>query len=198
MRGPSPGANRPHCANSPFEDVSTGVRWYLSQGIPASKLVLGLPWCKLLLEFNLVARFASLTERLCHSADGYDYVCNGTVATCCSQDVNPAAGTALGHAQIGFGPAMSLLRGNATAGRQWNNHSRSPFFEYTSAADGKRHQVWYDDPQSLQLKYDLVTKLGLRGVGFWPADIGSLAGPGGTGAGTWNESDVKSMWAAVP
>ena len=93
---------------------------------------------------------------------------------------------------------MSLLRGNATAGRQWNNHSRSPFFEYTSAADGKRHQVWYDDPQSLQLKYDLVTKLGLRGVGFWPADIGSMAGPGGTGAGTWNESDVKAMWAAIP
>ena len=139
-----------------------------------------------------------LTVRLCHSADGYDYVCNGTVATCCSQDVDPAAGTALGHAQIGFGSAMSLLRGNATAGRQWNNHSRSPFFEYTSAADGKRHQVWYDDVESLRLKYDLVTKLGLRGVGFWPADIGSLAGPGGTGVGTWNVSDVKAMWAAVP
>jgi di-N-acetylchitobiase len=32
------------------------------------------------------------------------------------------------------------------------------------------HQIWYDDPISLKLKYDYAVKLGLRGVGMWNAD----------------------------
>ena len=36
------------------------------------------------------------------------------------------------------------------------------------------------------------------GVGFWPADIGSVVGGGGVGVGTWNQTDVDAMWAAVP
>ena len=175
MTGPSPDPDRPHCSNSPLDGVTTGLHWYLSHGVDPSSVVLGLPWY------------------------GYDYVCNGTVATCCSQDLNPANHTGLGHAQIGFGPAMDLLRHNATAaGRQWNNHSMSPFFEYHSEADGQRHQVWFSDIDSLKLRYKLVRELGLKGVGFWPADIGSVVGPGGTGAGLWNKTQVKEMWAAVP
>jgi hypothetical protein len=35
--------------------------------------------------------------------------------------------------------------------------------------DGSIHQLWYEDPQSLGAKYQMASKLGLRGVGFYCA-----------------------------
>jgi len=36
--------------------------------------------------------------------------------------------------------------------------------------DKTPHQVWFDDAQSLSLKYKLADELHLRGVGMWEAD----------------------------
>ncbi|WP_301168877.1 glycoside hydrolase family 18 protein [Brevibacillus nitrificans] len=49
---------------------------------------------------------------------------------------------------------------------QYDYRAQAPFFEYT-AADGKRHQVWFEDARSIQAKFDLVKQLGLRGVSYW-------------------------------
>ena len=38
------------------------------------------------------------------------------------------------------------------------------------AADGRPHQVWYDDPTSLRIKYEWAVSRDLRGVGMWEAD----------------------------
>ena len=32
------------------------------------------------------------------------------------------------------------------------------------------HQIWYDDPRSLILKFNMASKYKLRGVGMWNAD----------------------------
>jgi spore germination protein YaaH len=34
-------------------------------------------------------------------------------------------------------------------------------------ADGKWHQLWFDDPASIALKVALAIKLGVAGVGAW-------------------------------
>lgn len=57
---------------------------------------------------------------------------------------------------------------NATTyGRQWDTTSQTPWYRYQSS--GQWHQVWYDDAQSLGLKYDLALSRGLAGVGMWAA-----------------------------
>ena len=51
------------------------------------------------------------------------------------------------------------------------------------------HQIWYDDPQSLVLKYNISTYHGLRGVGMWNADaVDFQVDPQG----------AKKMWDALP
>ena len=60
---------------------------------------------------------------------------------------------------------------------------------FCSALQNVTHQVWYDDPQSLALKYKLAVDNDLRGVGMWNADAVDLAiDPYGT----------MSMWGALP
>lgn len=51
------------------------------------------------------------------------------------------------------------------------------------------HQIWYDDPESLVLKYNISHYFGLRGVGMWNADaVDFQTDPEG----------AKKMWDALP
>ena len=58
---------------------------------------------------------------------------------------------------------------------QWDAASASPFFNV-----GDTQQVWYDNPQSLVLKYAAARANGMRGVGMWTGDF----------------STSQAMWAA--
>lgn len=49
-------------------------------------------------------------------------------------------------------------------------------------------QVWYDDPESLIIKYRLVSDLQLGGLGMWNADSLDYDDPKMT----------QSMWNAIP
>ena len=49
-------------------------------------------------------------------------------------------------------------------------------------------QFWYDDRESLVIKYELAQELGLRGVGMWNADGLDYSDP----------DMVKDMWSAIP
>lgn len=83
-----------------------------------------------------------------------------------------AAGTQHAYADV-----MSLLANNATApGRMWDSASSTPYFHYFASSatsdEGQRaeaqqslHEVWYDDPQSLALRYANAKALGWRGIG---------------------------------
>ncbi len=72
----------------------------------------------------------------------------------------PSSTTATGSSQT-----YDAARANAAAyGRLWDAASQTPYFTYTT---GGPHQGWYDDAQSLGLKWDLVNAQDLGGTGMW-------------------------------
>lgn len=73
----------------------------------------------------------------------------------------PSSTTAAGTSKV-YDAARSAA---ATYGRLWNDASQTPYYTYTSS--GTPHQGWYDDAQSLGLKWDLVNSEDLGGTGMW-------------------------------
>lgn len=49
---------------------------------------------------------------------------------------------------------------------QYDETYQSPFFQYTDE-NGQRHEVWFEDARSMQVKYDTVKQYGLRGISYW-------------------------------
>lgn len=49
---------------------------------------------------------------------------------------------------------------------QYDPKAQAPFFNYRDE-EGREHIVWFEDARSIQAKFELVKRLGLRGVGFW-------------------------------
>lgn len=49
---------------------------------------------------------------------------------------------------------------------QYDLKAQAPFFNYVDA-EGKRHEVWFEDARSIQAKFDLIKELGLRGMSYW-------------------------------
>lgn len=49
---------------------------------------------------------------------------------------------------------------------QYDEIYQSPFFQYTDE-NGQRHEVWFEDARSMQVKYDTVKQYGLRGISYW-------------------------------
>ncbi len=50
-------------------------------------------------------------------------------------------------------------------GRKWDTAGQVPWFVWTSG--GGYRQGYYDDPVSLKVKYDMVLRNGLAGIGIW-------------------------------
>lgn len=48
----------------------------------------------------------------------------------------------------------------------YDTRAQAPHFRYTDA-DGRTHEVWFEDARSIQAKFDLVKRLGLRGISYW-------------------------------
>lgn len=48
---------------------------------------------------------------------------------------------------------------------EFDQVSMSPYFTYEQ--DGIRHEVWFEDVRSLNEKFSLIQKYGLRGAGYW-------------------------------
>jgi GH18 family chitinase len=63
-------------------------------------------------------------------------------------------------------------------GRLWDSNSHTPWYVYQS--NGVWHQVWYDDSQSLGLKYQYAKSQNLGGIGFWA--LGCEVNQEGSGA----------------
>jgi hypothetical protein len=75
----------------------------------------------------------------------------------------------------------------ATYGKSFDQVTKVPWFSYTSGTPWR--QVWYDDSQSLGLKYGLVNSRALGGIGIW-----ALSYEGGR-AEIWN--GIKSAFAVT-
>mmetsp|Transcript_22288 Transcript_22288/g.66455 ORF Transcript_22288/g.66455 Transcript_22288/m.66455 type:complete len:313 (+) Transcript_22288:1128-2066(+) len=144
-------------SNSPAPLVKRGLQQWLDLGAPPSKLILGLPWY------------------------GYDYPCEagagggpmGPTDDICMLKLVPFRGAPCSDAagaQKGYTEIMSLLHsGRNTTAVRWDDIQDSPYFNYLSD-DGKIHQVRFDNPNSLRIKYKIAVDLGLRGVGMWNLD----------------------------
>lgn len=137
-------------ANAPFTWIVSATHTFLDLGIPAEKIVMGVPWY------------------------GYDYPClsPSNITTCPIKPVpfrgascSDAAGTEIPYAQV-----MNLLQNNATTTRLWDAEALAPYFNYINQQTGQQHQVRYDDVESLTNKFLFAKQLGLRGAGMWNAD----------------------------
>lgn len=49
---------------------------------------------------------------------------------------------------------------------QYDYQVEAPHFDYVDE-EGKSHKVWFEDARSIQAKFDLIKRLGLRGVSYW-------------------------------
>ncbi|WP_135556613.1 LysM peptidoglycan-binding domain-containing protein [Paenibacillus cymbidii] len=49
---------------------------------------------------------------------------------------------------------------------RFDTKSQTPYYRYTDA-QGRAHEVWFEDARSAQAKFDLVKEYGLRGVCYW-------------------------------
>ena len=147
-------------ANSPIHNLNVGISQYAELGVPASKLVIGLPWY------------------------GWDYPCVAKEGVC---HVDPPAGSPwFGWAtQIGYSDIIKLQQ-SAGGPISMDAPTVTKYFDYnaTSGKSRGRHQVWYDDPQTLQSKYAACQHAGVRGVAFWTADMPDYTN--GEGTSMWN------------
>jgi len=99
----------------------------------------------------------------------------------------PANSTLPGAATLGTGKTVLVeyaISNAATYGRHWDSNSHSPYYYYS--LNGTWHQCWYDDNESLGLKFRYAYYQGLRGGGFW------ALGYEGTGS-VWFEI-WKTVW----
>ena len=172
-----------------FSWVSKSIRQYASMGIGADQLIPLLPWF------------------------GHNWPCKHNVASAATQPGHPIPlceplplpppphrnrtthhDVPGYHWEIGYGEALDLLDrfGPAiTFGPFWDNQSKSNVFEYVDES-GTRHQVWYESPQSLHIKYSAFLRAGVAGVGMW---IGSDFHRGDAHK---SQAAAAQMWAAVP
>lgn len=149
----------------------------LATGIPPSKLIAGIPWY------------------------GYDYTClphTPPDARFCpipqvgfrGVNCSDAAGT-----EVPFSGIMARLdSGGASTPKQWDDYLNSPYYNYVDTA-GATHQVWYDDPESLRLKYAWIKETGLRGTG--PFTFGDTDPTGEVTRNPRGHAEHAAMWDAL-
>ncbi len=49
---------------------------------------------------------------------------------------------------------------------QYDYEAQAPHFDYVDE-QGRSHKVWFEDARSIQAKFDLLKRLGLRGISYW-------------------------------
>ena len=82
----------------------------------------------------------------------------------------------------------AYLSEHSKEGRVWDEVSKTPYFNYVEEATNTSYQVWYDDPESLSIKYKIAEDMGLGGVGFWTGNYLDYS----------NKTMVEDMWSVVP
>ncbi|GAB6030791.1 hypothetical protein CHUAL_007638 [Chamberlinius hualienensis] len=159
-------------ANSPIPMTTSGIQQYLSLGISPDKLVLGVPWY------------------------GYKYECiQITSNNTCYIEIVPFRGVNCSDAAGSQHPYVNILASYlniSTTGRIWDETSQSPYFNFIDTSTGATNQVWYDDPESLSVKYQYAIDNDLRGVGMWTSDFLDYSD---SATGVKQRSE---MWGALP
>lgn len=61
--------------------------------------------------------------------------------------------------------ALEIALAN-NAAIQYDQKAQAPFFRYRDTR-GRNHIIWFEDARSIQARYKLVSRFGLRGVSYW-------------------------------
>jgi len=152
--------------------MQRGIQRYLDIGLPASKLVLGVPWY------------------------GYHYPClEGTAldARYCPIKSVPFRGVNCSDAagsEMAFSDILTVLRGPdaaKTGGLQWDTNMGAAFFN-SALQQGLVEQYWFDNAEALAPKYEYAKNMGLLGVGpFCFTYLDAVNQP----------TDTEGMWTAL-
>jgi len=83
----------------------------------------------------------------------------------------PTSSDQLNATTLGGGSGALYYTGHRTQaiqhGRLWDPVGKVPWYRYWNSSTGNWVQAYYDDPQSLAAKYDLINARGLAGTGMW-------------------------------
>ena len=89
-----------------------------------------------------------------------------------------------------------MLRNRTSpTGLMYHHASASAWFDYADVRSGARHQVWFDNPASLAIKYGALRAAGVRGVAWWTTD--GVRYPGGGYAPADVDGEAAEMWDAL-
>lgn len=166
-------------SNAPLPAIKDDLhKYYLSRGVPPEKLLLGLP----LYGYSFPCEENSSMQSI--QAGAWAATANGKAPPC------RVPTTAVAGWQIGLGTIFEKRAAGITTSAGRDAASGSAFLEYmeTHHQPLGRHQVWFEDAQSLALKgRGLRSELGLAGVATWSADA------------LWNAppADSQSIWEAL-
>lgn len=117
--------------------IELGIQQYLSLGIPASSLYLGVPWYGL--KYEYIAGIPFFTGQI-HYSDILDIISNA-----------------------GSSGKNYMDEESST----WVFDCGGKCSQWSDQITDQTSEIWYDDPTSLAPKYSLVTKYGLQGTGMW-------------------------------
>jgi spore germination protein YaaH len=138
-----------------YMDTFHGINLYLMQGVPASKLVMGVPW-----------------RGQVWRCDNYDPASESVDLDLCSAPLVGGDGflgvncSDLNAGVKSYRDALDLLASDKPiSSLMWDNYVKSTYFNYLE--DGNLFQVWHQDTKTLSMKYSLARELELRGVGPW-------------------------------
>ncbi len=126
----------------PAYDLSETVLAYLDE-VPGSKIILGVPWY-------------------------------GRAWSTVSDELNARTQTGTKYGPTAAVAYAQAVAAGATYGARWDGREHVSWFAYRRENCTKAYgcvtswrQVYYDDDRALRLKYDLVNRSGIRGVGIW-------------------------------
>jgi di-N-acetylchitobiase len=102
---------------------------------------------------------------------------------------------AVGH-EVEFFNLMALLdaRQNSTP-LLWDDSTQTPYFNFIDSATGLTNQVWFDNADSLRLKYQSAKRLGVRGTG--PFTFSDLDSDGSKSGNPHAPAEAREMWQAL-
>ena len=102
----------------------------------------------------------------------------------------PTQSTTVPSSTTGTGTSKTYNVASANAstyGRNWDSASQTPYYVYESSG---AHQGWYDDAESLGLKWDLVNDNDFGGTGMWALNYDT------NDSTLWNELALKFQSAS--